>query len=719
MGLHGASSRVEAAEERNFSFVHASDIHVDPWLEMPGDSELESARSFRAVQTINELGNVYMEPFETTAPKPSFVIVTGDIAEFSFPGVTWDIVDRYFRNADFPIRLAAGNHDNTWVSTPHEFRKRYGGINYSFDHAGCHFIALNSASLQDPNPSFSQEVLTFLEGDLRKLDKSTPVFIYFHHPLDGKEFASRYDADRILDSLRPYNLVLILDGHGHNARRHDFWGTDGVMGGSTFSKFSALTDGYNIVHIEGNELRVAYKRAIDTSATRELLRKEIPARPQYPEITIRSPGGDEPISSGPLRMAARIKGKRIERAYYELDDETSGELRLAKGRWRANIKLNQIANGAHYLRLNFEARNGKTFSKTTRFYVEKPDADGEAKARWRYSLRGGSRATPLLHEDHIYLGANDGIFYALQADDGKLAWKFDARAEIVSSAAVWEDLILFGAADGKFHALTRDGESKWVYEAERPIMSSPVVSEDGKVLFGTNDARLVALDASSGQLLWTNEDAAYNVEIRPVIHDAKVYYGAWDGNLYCLDLESGKRLWSEPGPHNQSITGVLRRYYAPADNAPCIAGDNLFVTDRAYVLGRYTAGGDFQTTIAKDCSAVAVSQDGKSLYIRSGGGPVSKIAFDGTQIWQSDVVAGRIPVSPAEKDKVVYVCTNTGTLHALDADSGKLRWQYQVSPKLYIMAGVTVGSGVVYTVGLDGVVTAVEFSRARELKPIR
>ena len=194
-----------------FSFIHMSDIHVDPWLVMPSMEETTSARSYRSLRTLVKRDNVFLEPYNITAPKPSFIIATGDICEFGAPGFTWDVVERYFEGLP-KYYLAPGNHDNTWVFSSQYFKKKFGGFSYSFDHGGIHFICLNSASLQDPNPSFSQEVVEFVKRDLKKVDPQTPIIPYCHHPWHGAEFASRYDADRLLDLFRPYNLVMILDG---------------------------------------------------------------------------------------------------------------------------------------------------------------------------------------------------------------------------------------------------------------------------------------------------------------------------------------------------------------------------------------------------------------------------------------------------------------------------------------------------------------------------
>ena len=63
-------------------------------------------------------------------------------------------------------------------------------------------------------------------------------------------------------------------------------------------------------------------------------------------------------------------------------------------------------------------------------------------------------------------------------------------------------------------------------------------------------------------------------------------------------------------------------------------------------------------------------------------------------------------LTPLEKDRKVFVCNNTGMFIAIDAETGKVLWRYRVTPKLYVMSGLSVNDGVVYTTGMDGYITA-------------
>lgn len=693
-----------SVQPRKFSFIHLSDVHVDTFTSMPED--LSKARSFPCVSTFGQIDAVPMQPYGISSTKPSFFIATGDNTEFGFSGVTADVLTKYFSCATQPVYPATGNHDNTWAPPTLFFKQRYGGENYSFDFGGCHFIAINSCTLQDPSPSFGEETIRFLKNDLRTRDNTTPVFIYCHHPLYGNEFASDFDSDRVLDSLRAYNVVAFLVGHGHSSVKFDFHGIPGVMGGSTFTNGKQPTEGYNIVNVDGDKLRIAYRRFIDPTATKPMLDRTIPKRANYPAIQANAAVRAD-TTTNIVQLSATINGTAapLTGATWELDDEASGPLKIEGASGSVDLDARGILNGSHFVRFVFHDQTGKDYQRSTVFTKDTGDKATTITARWRYEMAGGCRSTPLVQDGRVYVGANDGRLYAIDAATGKRLWTFDAKAEVATSPAWFNGLVLFGAADGKFYAVTRDGKQQWVFDAKRPIFSSPVVDPQGTVYFGSTDAVMTALDAATGKLRWQNTDAQYSIESKPLLRDGKLYFGAWDGYVYRYNCADGKTDWKKPGTYNMK---KVVRYYAPADASPVIANSALYVTDRGYDGGIYDLSGTFGGKIADEVTAFGVGADGASVLLRNTKAGVSKMDANNKVLWQSDVVAGRIPAAPIEQHGRVYVVTNRGELNVLNSATGVIEYSYRVTPRLYVMAAPTVVGNTVYVAGQDGVLTAVE-----------
>lgn len=696
-----------AAERGDFSFIHMSDTHIGPYEQMPSDEALQKARSYAAVQTIRTLDGIALTPFGIGAPKPSFIIHTGDVGEFGFPGQTFDVVQKYFGNLGIPVCYVMGNHDNTWVPVPEKFRAMRCSLNYSFDFKGIHFALINSATLQAPNPSIGEEVLDFLRKDLGKLEPNTPIMVALHHPLNTSEFCSRYDTDRLVDLLHQYNVALMLYGHGHGATRATFSFIDAVQGGSPFSKDKPQNEGYSIIDIQGGRISVAYRCHTEKGANKPLLQKTIASRPLFPAITIHSPRENQQLTSTMLPIQASIAAApgAFVTAWCDIDDNTSVSLPLNGMVASGQINLGAVTNGAHFIRINFADAKGLAASRSTCVYVDVPNRADSPVARWRYKMGGGSKATPLVTNGRVYVGANDGMFYALDEMTGGLVWKIDAGGEILGTAAAYGGQILFGTASGKFLAVGADGKARWAYDAGNAIFSSPVVDNNGVVYFGTNGAKLIALRADTGQLVWQNSDAGCGIESQPFVSGGCVYFGAWDGYLYCVDKNTGKTLWKSLGVKSSS---ALKTYYAPADNGPVVCGGFVFVADRGYLAGRYDQTGKLAGKLAGSHVAVGLSQDGNAVYLRSLESPVSKVDGSGRGLWKSSVRAGSIPVSPVEADGMLLVCNNSGTLYAMNPTDGKTLWKYDVSPSLYVMSGAAASNGGVFTTGLDGVVTAIQ-----------
>ncbi len=228
-----------------------------------------------------------------------------------------------------------------------------------------------TATLQDPRPSIGEEQIAWLKRDLAPVGPARPVFVFFHHPLPGSEFASRYDCDRLLDVLRPCNTVLLMAGHSHGHAYRPVEGIDQTTGGSTFGPNA----GFAVISVKDGILREAYWSAGQPAPDLKVFEKPIPARSSRPDLEIRSPAFRESGGST-LNISARLAGPvAVEKATYTVDDEIEGELKLsgqAPG-WTASgsADLSKLLPGAHYLRVTFTSAD-QPYSRSTQFFFEPP-----------------------------------------------------------------------------------------------------------------------------------------------------------------------------------------------------------------------------------------------------------------------------------------------------------------------------------------------------------
>jgi Icc protein len=91
---------------------------------------------------------------------------------------------------------------------------------YSFDYDGVHFIALvNVVSLKDKGLGYlGKYQLEWLEKDVKKLSKDTPIVVFAHIPLWSVYPDWGWgtdDAAQALGYLKSFGSVTVLNGHIH------------------------------------------------------------------------------------------------------------------------------------------------------------------------------------------------------------------------------------------------------------------------------------------------------------------------------------------------------------------------------------------------------------------------------------------------------------------------------------------------------------------------
>lgn len=130
---------------------------------------------------------------------------------------------------------------------------------------------------------------------------------------------------------------------------------------------------------------------------------------------------------------------------------------------------------------------------------------------WSVDLDGAIISSPIVAPDGtIVLGS---VYRALLQPshaitavnpDGSIRWRFTTGfvdTQVLSSPAIAPDgSIYVGAQDGAFYALDAQGDLLWKRVSSKPIQQHPVVAPDGTVYVGI-DGRLTAF-SPSGSILW-------------------------------------------------------------------------------------------------------------------------------------------------------------------------------------------------------------------------
>jgi 3',5'-cyclic AMP phosphodiesterase CpdA len=195
----------------DFHFVQFSDTHWGFKGAANPDAENTLAK---AVATVNGLAN-----------PPDFIVFTGDLTH-----TTDDPKERRARMQRFreivsalrvkDVRFMPGEHDAS-LDKGEAYKEFFGALNYTFDHKGVHFIALDNVS--DPAAKLGDEQLAWLAADLRQRKTDDRIVVLTHRPLfDLKPDWDWTTADgtRAIELLMPYSNVVVFYGHIHQEHHH-------------------------------------------------------------------------------------------------------------------------------------------------------------------------------------------------------------------------------------------------------------------------------------------------------------------------------------------------------------------------------------------------------------------------------------------------------------------------------------------------------------------
>jgi quinohemoprotein ethanol dehydrogenase len=225
---------------------------------------------------------------------------------------------------------------------------------------------------------------------------------------------------------------------------------------------------------------------------------------------------------------------------------------------------------------------------------------------------------------------------------------------------------------------------------------------DGTLYFSVGLSVIHAMDAATGEVLWRYDPEVHKVAgremrggwgVRGIAYsDGKVFSGTLDGRLIALDAAAGKLLWSAETTGDDDGRYITGMPYVMADKVIIGHGGADFAPVRGYVTAYdansgeqlwrfYTVPGDPSKGFENEAMAMAAKTWNGEWWKHGGGGTVwHAMAYDP----ELDLVYigtgngapwNRKIRSPGGGDNLFLA-----SIIALEADSGKYVWHYQVNP---------------------------------------
>jgi outer membrane protein assembly factor BamB len=685
----------------DFTFVQITDEHANSYPE-----------SAVTVAEVSSLGTIDLSPagsgYNVTALKPSFILETGDITDMGPINASWTKLNSWYASCPFPRYLVVGNHDASWGSLRPDIQQYmglHGTTYYSFNKNGCHFVVLDSAGILDPDPVITPEEMTWLAGDLASTGTTTPVFITFHHPVDdpGWQFYP-YNIDHLLDVVRPYNVILFMNGHVHYTRSgtHDGFNyetPDSAFGGDDemgYNKPAPDGPGYMIMSVLNGTLRVVFKET-GQSLMVPMLQKPLAApATRYPTITVQSPTERTQYTYGssiPVKVTISGLSEPLTSVSSSEDGWTWGSLtQQSDGSYQNSYS--PAAPGARYMVMNFTGQSGTVYHHAVRFYSD------SNKVAWRTYMGAGAKSSPTVSGNSVFVGTNDGFMHAYNTANGQSLWNYQTGSAVTSTPLVLNGNVYFGSEDGYFYCVNAStGNLTWKFSAGDAVYNTPV-TDSTSVYFGTRWGAFYSVNASTGVQNWKSTASTYNIKDKPLISGGNIYYGCYDGGFYCLNTSNGNVVWKYSGSY----------WFAPAECSPVLLNGKIYVphNDNGFSLLAIDSTGT-ATQVLSNVTTVAPSSDG-NLYVRLYSGVLEKVSVSNinSPIWSyTYTTASDDAISmPVEVNGVVYICSKLGVLSALNPNTGALNWQYTVTPYSWVVSNPCATGTNEFISGTDGVLTS-------------
>jgi outer membrane protein assembly factor BamB len=282
----------------------------------------------------------------------------------------------------------------------------------------------------------------------------------------------------------------------------------------------------------------------------------------------------------------------------EIEDENQDAVHFSGGPGLGNIAVILGSNNAEIFALSIE--NGATLWKTSvssevlavpvvaNGIVILRTTDGSVLALnektgqkiWSYehnvpplSVRG--TGAPLVIDDTLIEGYDNGKLMALQLEDGKYVWESSVtipkgRSEVERLVDIDVDpieakgVIYTASYNGGAAAVSiLDGDVLWRNEA---VSSHTGLSQDEQYLYISNsDGHVLQLDKRTGSPLWEQKDLHGRKLTSPAVYQGNIVVGDIEGYVHWLSVTDGRQL------------GRVQAASDTIDAKPVIVGDTVYI----------------------------------------------------------------------------------------------------------------------------------------------
>jgi outer membrane protein assembly factor BamB len=311
-----------------------------------------------------------------------------------------------------------------------------------------------------------------------------------------------------------------------------------------------------------------------------------------------------------------------------------------------------------------------------------------------------NRMTPLITDQFVVSGNSIDGLSAWNRETGQKIWRQPVINGVEGGAAIVKDKIFFGASDGHVYSIgLKTGKIDWSVNVRSEVLSEPLIDTNEGIIFALTSANtLHALDATNGRVVWiyTRQEAA-TLSIRggsrPTLKNGVLYAGFGDGYLAALNAKNGQLMWE--------VLLNKNKRYKDIETTPLIDDDKLYVAgfddrllclslDKGEILWRKDVGGYGALTIS-----------GQRLFYPTSTGTLYALDKNtGQELWGYKLTSG-IGTSAIPYKGLVAIGESLGDLLFLDAAKGTLVGRFEPGRGVFSAPAVDEKNNEVYFISND------------------
>ncbi|MCL4262296.1 MAG: PQQ-binding-like beta-propeller repeat protein [Anaerolineae bacterium] len=193
------------------------------------------------------------------------------------------------------------------------------------------------------------------------------------------------------------------------------------------------------------------------------------------------------------------------------------------------------------------------------------EVTGQVNVQWYRAIEAYIPQNVQIIAEHglLYISTSKGL-YALNPTNGDTVWRFDTQLPLGNSPTVVNGIVYVGGYDRKLHALDAlTGQHLWSFNGAGSGYATNPLVVNGVIYAGNRDGKMYAIGAhgtaNQGQMLWQYQTGG-PIHLSAAYRSGVIYFASNDMYAYALNANTGALVWQSaklPGMQYQSYWPVI------------------------------------------------------------------------------------------------------------------------------------------------------------------